>query len=215
MERVKVGASILAADFANLGENIKEVEKAGIDFLHIDVMDGHFVDNITIGPCVVNSISKVTSLPQYAHLMIQQPYNYIEPFAKAGANMLTFHIETVEDEKVPGLVEKIRSLECKVGIALNPDTAIGKLLSFLDSVDLILIMSVYPGFSGQKFLMDVLEKIRYLRKKFDGLIQVDGGVNDKTGRLAVESGANVLVAASYIFKSGNINESVTKLKNIC
>jgi len=214
MNNLKIGASILSANFANLEADIGKVDRAGVDFLHIDVMDGHFVNNITIGPCVVDSISRVTSLPQYVHLMVENPAKYINSFADTGAKLITFHFETVKENDMLDVVAKIKDLGCEAGIAINPDTPEQEVYPYLDYVDLILVMSVFPGFSGQKFIEDVLSKIRNLRKNFDGLLEVDGGVNVETGRKVVTAGANVLVAASYIFKSEDIEKSVKNLKNL-
>jgi len=214
MGEIKVGASILSADFSNLKSETERAKDAGVDFLHIDIMDGHFVDNITMGPCIVDSISKVTDLPQYAHLMIDDPVKYTKAFIDAGVSMVTFHIETVDGPDAVKLIKQIKDLGCKVGIAINPDTQQELLYPYLNDLDLILAMSVYPGFSGQKFIEDVLVKIKDLREKYDGFIEVDGGVNPETGKLAVEAGADVLVAASYIFKSDNIEEAVRSLKQI-
>jgi len=212
---VLVAPSILSADFSKLREEIKAVEMAGADWIHIDVMDGHFVPNLTIGPVVVKSIRKTTSLPFDVHLMISNPEKYIERFVDAGADILTVHIETVENPL--GTIKKIRDLGCKAGLTLNPDTPFKKISEFVPEVDLVLIMTVYPGFSGQKFKEEVIPKISEARKKIDSIgkdiyLEVDGGINDKTSILAKNAGADVLVAGNHVFKSKNYEKAISLLK---
>ena len=212
---VLVAPSILSADFSKLGEEIKAVEMAGADWIHIDVMDGHFVPNLTIGPVVVKSIRKTTDLPFDAHLMISNPEKYIERFVDAGADILTVHIETVKDPLES--IKKIRDLGCKAGLTLNPDTPFKKISEFVPEVDLVLIMTVYPGFSGQKFKEEVIPKISEARKKIDSIrkdiyLEVDGGINDKTSILAKKAGADVLVAGNHVFKSKNYEKAISLLK---
>ena len=212
---VLVAPSILSADFSKLREEIKAVEMAGADWIHIDVMDGHFVPNLTIGPVVVKSIRKTTSLPFDVHLMISNPEKYIERFVDAGADILTVHIETVENPLET--IKKIRDLGCKAGLTLNPDTPFKKISEFVPEVDLVLIMTVYPGFSGQKFKEEVIPKISEARKKIDSIgkdiyLEVDGGINDKTSILAKNAGADVLVAGNHVFKSKNYEKAISLLK---
>ena len=212
---VLVAPSILSADFSKLGKEIKAVEMAGADWIHIDVMDGHFVPNLTIGPVVVKSIRKTTDLPFDVHLMISNPEKYIERFVDAGADILTVHIETVKDPLES--IKKIRDLGCKAGLTLNPDTPFKKISEFVPEVDLVLIMTVYPGFSGQKFKEEVIPKISEARKKIDSIgkdiyLEVDGGINDKTSILAKNAGADVLVAGNHVFKSKNYEKAISLLK---
>ena len=212
---VLVAPSILSADFSKLEEEIKAVEMAGADWIHIDVMDGHFVPNLTIGPVVVKSIRKTTDLPFDVHLMISNPEKYIERFVDAGADILTVHIETVKDPLE--ITKKIRDLGCKAGLTLNPDTPFKKISEFVPEVDLVLIMTVYPGFSGQKFKEEVIPKISEARKKIDSIgkdiyLEVDGGINDKTSILAKKAGADVLVAGNHVFKSKNYEKAISLLK---
>jgi len=207
-----ISPSILSADFANLERDIKLIEKGGADWVHIDVMDGHFVPNITIGVPVVKSLKKITNLPLDVHLMIENPDKYIEPFAKAGADILTFHYETgVNIEKT---ITDIKSYGAKAGISIKPKTQPEVLLPFLDKIDMVLVMTVEPGFGGQKFMNDCAEKIKFIKEnsKRDLIIQVDGGINDKTAQICKSYGANSLVAGSYIYKSTDITEAIESLK---
>ena len=207
-----ISPSILSADFANLERDIKLIEKGGADWVHIDVMDGHFVPNITIGVPVVKSLKKITNLPLDVHLMIENPDKYIEPFAKAGADILTFHYETgVNIEKT---ITDIKSYGAKAGISIKPKTQPEVLLPFLDKIDMVLVMTVEPGFGGQEFMADCAEKIKFIKEnsRDDLIIQVDGGINDKTAQICKSYGANSLVAGSYIYKSSNISEAIKSLK---
>ena len=214
MSKVIVSPSILSADFANLERDIKLVEKAGADWLHVDVMDGHFVPNITIGVPVVASIKKVAKIPLDVHLMIENPEKYIEPFAKAGADILTFHYEAVEDVEISHLISKIRTMGVKVGMAIKPKTSVKDILKYLPELDMLLIMTVEPGFGGQKFMEFCVEKIKAIRDvNYEIIVQVDGGINAQTGALCREYGANSLVAGSYIYKSNDIAQAILSLKN--
>ena len=211
---VIVSPSILSADFSRLEEEIKAVEKAGAEWLHIDVMDGHFVPNITIGPPVVKSIRKVTDMFFDVHLMIENPDKYVKPFADAGADGITFHIESNADPM--RTIEMIKNVGCKAGISLNPPTPIDRIKDLISHVDLVLVMSVNPGFSGQKFIPDVVQKIEWLRKQIDKnnykiLIEVDGGVNKETGEIAKKAGADVLVAGNFVFKNESYEQAIKDL----
>ena len=207
-----ISPSILSADFANLERDIKLVENFGADWLHIDVMDGHFVPNITIGVPVVKSIRKITNLPLDVHLMIENPEKYVEAFAKAGADIITFHVEASKDSL--NLIRKIKSLNCKAGISIKPKTSPELIKDFLPEVDMVLVMTVEPGFGGQSFMEDCAKKIPFIkRNSFENLIiQVDGGINEKTGKLCRDLGANSLVAGSYIYNSNDVGFAIKSLK---
>lgn len=213
-EKIIISPSILSADFANLERDIKAVENAGADWIHIDVMDGHFVPNITIGVPVVKSIKKVTNLPLDVHLMIESPQIYIEPFAKAGADILTFHYEAVEKANVSDIIEQIHSFGIKAGLSIKPKTKPEGILEFLKDLDMVLIMTVEPGFGGQKFIPDCAEKITILKQEAPEnlIIQVDGGINDQTAQICTSYGANSLVAGNYIYKSENIKQAIKSLR---
>ena len=219
MKKIQISPSILSADFSQLGNEIKRLIDAGADMVHVDVMDGHFVPNLTIGPPVIKALKKNSSIPFDVHLMISPVHKYIEAFANAGADIITIHPEATED--LQNSIDKIKELKKKVGISLNPETKIDVVKKFLDQIDLILIMSVNPGFGGQKFMPEVLKKIRDLvdiRKKeeinFD--IEIDGGINFENSKLAIEAGANILVSGTTIFKSndGNIKKNIDLLRSI-
>lgn len=206
-----ISPSILSADFANLEREVDAVQKAGADWIHVDVMDGHFVPNLTIGAPVVRSLRKVTKMPLDCHLMIEAPEKYIKDFADAGANYITIHVEASKDPAK--LLKDIRELGCKPGITLRPATPVEKIIPFLAMVDLVLVMTVDPGFSGQKFMMDQVEKMKTLRAelnkiKSNALIEVDGGVNAET--VAMCKDADVLVAGNFIFK----NDYATAIKTL-
>ena len=214
MRKILVAPSLLSADFSCLAQEIRKVEAAGADLLHIDVMDGHFVPNITIGPVVVKYIRKVTKLPLDVHLMIENPGKYVDSFVSAGSDMITMHIETIG---FTGFKKQAMSLKKKgvnVGVSLNPATPLVKIKKVLPFVDFVLVMSVNPGFSGQAFIPAALGKIKKLRKIFKGDIAVDGGINEDTALKAVRAGANVLAAGSYIFGSQNYKTSIERIRNV-
>jgi ribulose-phosphate 3-epimerase len=211
--KIKVAPSLLSADFSRLGEDIRSVQRAGADLLHVDVMDGHFVPNITIGPAVVASIRQATSLPLDVHLMIKNPERYIDSFVKAGADMITVHIETVGSRELGVWSKKLKRRGIKLGVSLNPATPLAKILPVLRYVDFVLVMSVVPGFGGQAFIPKALGKIRKLRAVFNGDIAVDGGINAQTGRQAMDAGANILAAGSYIFKAKNRKKAIERLRH--
>lgn len=208
--KIKIAPSILSADFGKLNDEIKEVEDSA-DLIHIDVMDGHFVKNITIGPPIVKSIK--TKKPLDVHLMIKEPEKYIEAFAKAGAYNITFHAEVVAVNKRKELIKKIRELGCKASISINPDKKIGLIKDILDDVDMVLLMTVFPGFGGQKFIMDVVPRIKELRKLKPLLdIEVDGGIDAETIKIAAKAGANVFVAGNAIFTQKDRKKAIDVLR---
>jgi len=211
--QIRVAPSILSADFSCLGREIKKVELAGADMLHIDVMDGHFVPNITIGPAVVKYIRRVTRLPLDVHLMIKQPEKFIDAFVKAGSDMITVHIETISSPKLRAMSYELRAKGIRFGISLNPATALAKIKNALNLVDFVLVMSVNPGFSGQEFIPSVIPKIKKLRSMFDGDIAVDGGVNDQVAGKLIRAGANILASGSYIFGAKNVRSAIEGIRN--
>lgn len=212
MSGIIISPSILSADFANLEKDIKRVENAGADWLHIDVMDGHFVPNITIGVPVVKSIKKIASVPLDVHLMIENLEKYIESFADAGADILTFHYEAAEDIK--SIINLIKSFGVKAGMSIKPNTEPEKVLKFLPDLDLLLVMTVEPGFGGQKFMQNCADKIPIIKKHATDnlIIQVDGGINAETAKICTRLGANSLVAGNYIYNSDNVNYAVSSLR---
>ena len=214
-QNIKISPSILSADFSILGDEIKSLEKAGADLIHIDVMDGHFVPNITMGPPIIKQIRKCTKLPFDVHLMISPVEKYIKAFADAGSDIITLHPEATDNLK--RAVGTITSLGQKAGVSLNPKTPVSALMDVINDIDLILIMSVNPGFAGQSFMSEVLPKVTELRKlindkklKID--IEIDGGINFETAPLAVKAGANILVSGTTIF-SGSLKDNIQKLRN--
>ncbi len=209
---IYVSPSILSADFANLERDIRRIENGGADWVHVDVMDGHFVPNITIGIPVIASVRKITKLPLDVHLMIENPEKYVEPFAKAGADILTFHYECGSD--IQKTIDLIKSFGLKVGLSIKPKTSPENILPYLKDLDLVLVMTVEPGFGGQKFMQDCAEKIPVIKKHASEnlIIQVDGGINAETARICTSYGANSLVAGSYIYKSCDIQAAIKSLR---
>ncbi|MBU8768528.1 ribulose-phosphate 3-epimerase [Cytobacillus oceanisediminis] len=212
---VKIAPSILSADFSKLGEEIKDVERGGADYIHVDVMDGHFVPNITIGPLIVDAIRPVTKLPLDVHLMIENPDNYIEAFANAGADYITVHAEACKH--LHRTIHFIKSFGVKAGVVLNPATPVNMIEHIIDDIDMVLLMTVNPGFGGQKFIPGVLPKVKAVKEMADakGLnieIEVDGGVNEETAQLCIEAGANVLVAGSAIYNQKDRAVAIAALK---
>jgi len=217
MHNIKISPSILSADFSRLGSEIKNLENAGADLIHIDVMDGHFVPNITIGPEVISKLRKYTALPFDVHLMIAPVDNFIRQFAEAGANIITIHPEATKD--LLASINKIKSYNKKAGVSLNPKTPIDAVVPVLNEIDLVLIMSVNPGFGGQKFIKNTLEKVKELRKiidskKFKTQIEIDGGINFENAKMAKEAGVEILVSGTTIFKEneGDLKKNIELLR---
>ena len=219
MKKIQISPSILSADFSQLGNEIKRLEEGGADMIHVDVMDGHFVPNLTIGPPVIKALRNYTNIPFDVHLMISPVHKYIKDYAEAGADIITIHPEATKN--LEESIEHIKSLKKKVGVSLNPDTKIEVIEKILSKVDLILIMSVHPGFGGQKFMHNVLNKIEKLKEKkeqqnlnFD--IEIDGGINFNNSKLAINAGANILVSGTTIFKSnnGDIKKNIDLLRSV-
>ena len=217
MKKIQISPSILAGDFSNLGSEIKRLEQGGADMIHVDVMDGHFVPNLTIGPPVIKSLRKYTNLPFDVHLMISPVHKYIKNFSDAGSDIITIHPEATENIKAS--IDLIKNLGKKVGLSLNPDTPIETIESYFEDINLVLVMTVYPGFGGQKFITKILEKIQNLKRikdkkklKFD--IEVDGGINFENNNMVINAGANILVSGTTIFKdnNGDIKKNIELLR---
>ncbi len=213
---IKISPSILSCDYSKMGEEFKRMKDCGADWLHIDVMDGHFVPNITLGAPIVKCMRKCSDLVFDVHLMISDPKKYIPDFVKAGADIITFHVES--DSPVEETVDLIRSLGCKAALSVKPKTPVEVVFPYLDKLSMVLVMTVEPGFGGQSFMADMMDKVKLLRAECEkrGLdmdIQVDGGINEKNAGLAVESGANVLVAGSAIFGSADPKATIASLRN--
>ena len=219
MKKIKISPSILSADFSQLGQEIKNLENSGADMIHVDVMDGHFVPNLTIGPPVIKALRKYTNIPFDVHLMINPVHKYIKDYAESGADIITIHPEATDS--LQESIDEIKKYKKKVGLSLNPDTKIEVIEKYLDQIDLVLIMSVFPGFGGQKFIKDVLKKIEKIseikrKKNFQFDIEVDGGINFSNFKEVLEAGANVLVSGTTIFKenNGDIKKNINFFKNI-
>jgi ribulose-phosphate 3-epimerase len=213
---IKIAPSILSANFARLEEEIKDVERGGADYIHDDVMDGHFVPNITIGPLIVDAIRPVTSLPLDVHLMIENPDQYIGAFAKAGADLLSVHVEACHH--LHRTIQQIKSEGMKAGVVLNPHTPTSMIENVIEDIDLVLLMTVNPGFGGQSFIHSVLPKIKQIaaiveERKLQVEIEVDGGVNPETAKLCIEAGANVLVAGSAIYNQKDRSQAIANIRN--
>ena len=218
MKKIQISPSILAGDFSKLGSEIKKLEDGGADMIHVDVMDGHFVPNLTIGPPVIKSLRKYTNLPFDVHLMISPVHKYIQNFSEAGADIITIHPEATKNVK--DSVDLIKSLGKKVGLSLNPDTQIETIEKHLKDINLVLVMTVYPGFGGQKFISKILDKIKSLKKikdekNFNFEIEVDGGINFENNKLVIDAGANILVSGTTIFKdnNGDIKKNIELLRS--
>jgi len=212
MKAVKIAPSILSADFGRLAEDIQNVEASGCDIVHVDVMDGHFVPNLTIGPPVIRGIRKATQLPLDVHLMIDDPIKSIADYRKAGADWITIHVEAAPDVRLA--LETIRGLGAKAGISLRPKTPIDTIFPFLDLLDLVLIMTVEPGFGGQSFMPEMMSKVTQLRQRFHGMISVDGGVNQETAPLCVQAGADILVAGTAVFGQPDRRKAISALRGV-
>jgi len=217
MKKIQISPSILSADFSQLGNEIKRLEEGGADMIHVDVMDGHFVPNLTVGPPVIKALRKQCSIKFDVHLMISPVHKYIEAYADAGADIITIHPEATEN--LEESISKIKSLNKKVGVSLNPESKLDLITNYLEKIDLVLIMSVNPGFGGQKFMPEVLDKVKQLKEikskmnmNFD--IEIDGGINFDNCRSAIEAGANILVSGTTIFKSnnGDIKKNINLLR---
>jgi ribulose-phosphate 3-epimerase len=219
MKKIQISPSILSADFSQLGKEIKRLEDGGADLIHVDVMDGHFVPNLTIGPPVIKALKKNCSIKFDVHLMISPVHKYIEAYSDAGADIITIHPEATNN--LSASISKIKELKKKVGISLNPETKVDIIKDYLNEIDLVLIMSVNPGFGGQKFMPEVLDKIKELKKiqkdkNIDFDIEIDGGINFENSKIAIKAGANILVSGTTVFKSnnGDIKKNIDTLRSL-
>ena len=219
MKKIKISPSILSADFSQLGQELKRLEDGGADLIHVDVMDGHFVPNLTIGPPVIKALKKNCPIKFDVHLMISPVHKYIDAYSEAGADIITIHPEATDD--LNASISKIKNLNKKVGLSLNPETKVDIIKKYLSQIDLVLIMSVNPGFGGQKFMPEVLDKIKELKKiqidqNIDFDIEIDGGINFENSKIAIKAGANILVSGTTIFKSnnGDIKKNIDLLKSV-
>ena len=214
MQKIKIAPSILSADFSKLADEIKAIERAGADLIHIDVMDGHFVNNITFGPILIKSIRNITVLPFDVHLMINPAYNFIKDFVESGSDTISIHIEIPEN--IQATIDLIKSFKKKVGLAINPDTDIKQLVPYLDSIDQIIIMSVYPGFAGQSFIENTIDRISSIKKMIEHRqieIEVDGGINSLVSGRCIDAGSTILVAGSAVFKGSLYKENIQIIRN--
>lgn len=215
IKKIEIAPSILSADFRNLERTVKEVQAAGADRIHCDVMDGHFVPNLTFGPIIIETVKKCVTIPLDVHLMISNPVDYISTYCNAGADVLIVHAEACKD--IPGIASKIKKQGARAGITVNPDISVDLFLPHLESIDQVLIMTVYAGFGAQKFIPETAGKVRMvfeeaMRKGLAVDIEVDGGINDETAKICAENGANVFVAGNYVFKGGNLFERIQALR---
>ena len=214
MQKIKIAPSILSADFSKLADEIKAIDRSGADLIHIDVMDGHFVNNITFGPVLIKSIRDVTDLPFDVHLMINPAHNFIKDFVESGSDTISIHIEISED--IQATIDLIKSFKKKVGLAINPDTDIKQLVPYLDSIDQIIIMSVYPGFAGQSFIENTIDRISSVKKMIEHRqieIEVDGGINSLVSGRCIDAGSSILVAGSAVFKGSLYRENIQIIRN--
>ena len=214
MQKIKIAPSILSADFSKLSDEIKAIEQAGADLIHIDVMDGHFVNNITFGPALIKSIRDITDVPFDVHLMINPAHNFIRDFVESGSDTISIHLEMPEN--IQTTIDLIKSYKKKVGLAINPDTDIKKLIPYLDSIDQIIIMSVYPGFAGQSFIENTMDRIYSVKKMIEYReieIEVDGGINPYVSGGCIDAGSTILVAGSAVFKDNMYKENIRLIRN--